>query len=276
MNDADSPIVPMIVDAAGRRLVIRSVWIRGRHVAAEKPSEAASRPVPTVERKRRALRAFFRNPSAVAGLCGLVLIGLAALAAPVVYPQDPLSMVGLPLLWPGADVALPLGTDSLGRDVTAQLMHGARISLLVGVAATLIGLAAGVIAGAGAGYFGGRADSALVRVIEIFQTLPSFVLLVVIVAVLQPSTMTVTLAIGLTSWPTVARLTRAEFRSLRTRDFVTAARALGFGRARIIFIEILPSALPPIIVTASMMVASAILMESTLAFMGLGDPQAVS
>jgi peptide/nickel transport system permease protein len=146
----------------------------------------------------------------------------------------------------------------------------------VGLAATTLGFTAGILVGAVAGYFGGRIDDLLVRLIEIFQTLPSFVLLVVLVAIAQPSALTVTCAIAIVSWPTVARLTRAEFRAIREKDYVMAARSLGYGHARIIFREILPNALPPLIVTSSVMVASAILMESALSFMGLGDPNVVS
>ncbi|MBD9572338.1 ABC transporter permease [Ensifer sp. ENS08] len=225
---------------------------------------------------RRALKVFLANPNALFGTAFLALVIAVALLAPVLYPDDPLSMVGKPFLWPGQDPAFPLGTDALGRDVLAGILHGSRISLFVGLMATALGLTFGVIVGAIAGYFGGWIDDLLVRLIEIFQTLPSFVLLVVLVAIVQSSASTVTLAIAVISWPTVARLTRAEFRAIREKDFVMAARSLGFGHGRIIFREILPNALPPIIVTSSVMVATAILMESALSFMGLGDPNVVS
>lgn len=224
----------------------------------------------------RALRIFVANPNALAGFLVLGIVVLAAIFAPVLYPGDPLAMVGRPMLWPGADPAFPLGTDSMGRDVLAGIVHGARISLVVGLAATALGLGVGVVVGAVGGYFGGRTDDVLVRLTEIFQTMPSFVLLVVIVAIVQPSALTVTLAIAVISWPTVARLTRAEFRAIREKEFVMAARSLGYGHARIIFREILPNALPPLIVTSSIMVATAILMESALSFLGLGDPNVVS
>jgi peptide/nickel transport system permease protein len=225
---------------------------------------------------RRALRLFLRNPSALFGTLVLVVVTLVALAAPLLYPEDPLSMVARPFLWPGQDPRYPLGTDSLGRDVAAGLVWGARVSLLVGVVAMALGVSIGIVIGAAAGYFGGRVDDVLVRLTEIFQTTPSFLMLVVLVAILEPRVETITAAIGLVTWPTIARLVRAEFRSLREKDFVTAARGLGYGNARIIFIEILPNALPPIIVTASVIVASAILMESALAFMNLGDPNRIS
>ncbi|QOZ67359.1 ABC transporter permease [Bradyrhizobium arachidis] len=232
---------------------------------------------PDLERARPHLvRRLRQNPSVIAGGLLLLSIVVAATLAPVLYPADPLGMVARPLLWPGQDLAYPLGTDSLGRDVAAGLMHGARVSLLIGFVATTIGLTVGILIGATAGYRGGRVDDILVRVIELFQTVPSFILLVVLVAIAQPSIVTVTWAIGLVTWPTIARLVRAEFRVLREKEFVMAARSLGFGHARIVFREILPNALPAIIVTASVMVASAILMEAALSFLGLGDPNVVS
>ncbi len=237
-----------------------------------------SRPAPDTSPVvgHRALRAFLKNPNAVIGLIFLALVALAALAAPLIFPGDPLAMAGRPFLWPGEDARYPLGTDSLGRDVLAGIVHGARISLVVGLSATVLGMILGVLVGAVAGYFGGRTDDLLVRATEIFQTMPGFVLLVVIVAVARPSATTITIAIALVTWPTVARLARAEFRSIRERDFVMAAKSLGFGHGHIIFREILPNAMPPLIVTSSIMVATAILMESALSFLGLGDPNVVS
>ena len=224
----------------------------------------------------RALRAFLRNPVAVMATLFLLLVTAIAVAAPLIYPEDPLSMVARPFLWPGQNPKFPLGSDSLGRDVAAGLVWGARISLVIGIAAMALGVTIGIVVGATAGYFGGRIDDALVRLIEIFQTTPSFLMLVVLVAIAEPRVESITVAIALVTWPTIARLVRAEFRSLREKDFVTAARGLGYGHARIIFIEILPNALPPIIVTSSVIVASAILMESALSFMGLGDPNRIS
>lgn len=224
----------------------------------------------------RALRIFLRNPAGIAAFLFLVAVAALSLAAPWLYPEDPLSMVARPFLWPGQNPAFPLGTDSLGRDVAAGLVWGGRVSLLVGFTAMALGVTIGLTVGATAGYFGGRVDDALLRLVEIFQTLPSFIFLVVLVAIAQPSVGTVTLAIAAVTWPTVARLVRAEFRSLREKDYVMAARGLGYGPARIIVREILPNALPPIIVTSSVLVASAILMESALSFLGLGDPNLVS
>jgi peptide/nickel transport system permease protein len=227
-------------------------------------------------RQKRALRSFLRNPAGSIPLVFLLAVTALAVAAPYLYPEDPLSMVARPFLWPGQNAAYPLGTDSLGRDVAAGVAWGTRVSLLVGFSAMLLGVTIGLMVGALAGYFGGRTDDLLVKLIEIFQTPPNFVLLVVLVAIAQPAISTVIVAIALVTWPTAARLVRAEFRSLREKDFVRAARALGYGDARIILREILPNALPPLIVSASVLVATAILMESALSFLGLGDPNLVS
>jgi peptide/nickel transport system permease protein len=228
------------------------------------------------EQPQSALSAFLRNRSAMVGLVLLVSIAALALLAPLLYPEDPLSMVARPLLWPGQSLTFPLGTDSLGRDVAAGLVWGARISLAIGILAMVFGISAGLLVGSLAGYFGGRVDRLLVRLIEVFQTIPSFLLLVIVIAIAQPTLLTVAGAIALVTWPTIARLVRTEFRSLRERDFVLAARSLGVTHPRIIFREILPSALPPVIATSSVLVASAILMESALSFLGLSDPNVVS
>lgn len=227
-------------------------------------------------KKGRRLRAFLRNPNFVAGAAILAFFVLLAAFAGVIFPDDPTSMVGAPLLWPGEDWATPLGTDSLGRDVLAQLAYGARASLLVGIASATIGLAIGMVVGAAAGFFGGWTDTVLMRLVELFQTTPTFLLVIVIVSISDPSLTTIVVAIGLASWPTVARLVRAQFRSLRESDFVMAARSLGYSRLRIIVQEILPNALPPVIVAASVMIANAILTEAGLSFLNMRDPNIVS
>ena len=229
-----------------------------------------------VPRKGRRLRAFLRNPTFVAGLAILSFFVAMALFAGWLFPSDPQDMVAQPLLWPGDDAAYPLGSDSLGRDVLAQLVYGTRASLLVGVASAAIGLAIGMVVGSAAGYFGGRVDTLLMRLVELFQTTPTFLLVIVIVAIREPSLSTIALAIGLASWPTVARLVRAQFRSLRESDFVMAARSLGYSSTRIIVQEILPNALPPVIVAASVMIANAILTEAGLSFLNMRDPNVIS
>jgi peptide/nickel transport system permease protein len=230
---------------------------------------------PTRQR-HRLLRAFLRNPSFLIGvLILLTVIGIAATAG-WLFPDDPLDMAGTPTLWPGQDPEFPLGTDSLGRNVAAGLAYGARVSLLVGISAAAIGLAIGTLVGALSGYFGGWLDTMLVRLTELFQTVPAFLLVIVIVAIGQPSDPVIALAIGIASWPTVARLVRAQFRSLRQAEFITAARSLGYAAPRIIFREILPNAMAPIIVTASVMVANGILTEAGLSFLNMGDPNLIS
>jgi peptide/nickel transport system permease protein len=221
------------------------------------------------------LRRFARNRSAVAGLAVLALVVLMALAAPALYPGDPWDMVAEPFL-PPASPGYPAGTDMMGRDIAAGLFHGARVSLLIGLVATGVALLIGVSVGAVAGYFGGLADNALMRLTELFQTIPAFLFAIVLVAIFRPSVATVVLAIGVVSWPPVARLTRGEFLSLRGRDFVQACVAIGMGDTRIIALHVLPNALAPIVVTGSLMVATAILTEAGLAFLGLSDPNVMS
>jgi peptide/nickel transport system permease protein len=222
------------------------------------------------------MRRFARSRIALIALGMLVLITVLALTAQVLYPVDPWEMAGQPFIWPGTDPEFPLGTDMMGRDLAAGLMHGARVSLLIGVVATAMAVMIGVSVGAIAGYHGGRTDRWLMRLTELFQTLPPFVFAIVVVAILQPTVATVTMAIGLVSWPALARLVRAEFLSLREREFVLASVAIGMGDARIIVTQILPNALPSIVVTASLNVATAILLEAGLSFLGLGDPNVMS
>ena len=220
-------------------------------------------------------RRFFSRPTALIGFALFVAIALVALLAPVIFARGPFSIVGMPLLPPGAP-GLLAGSDVLGRDLAVGLAYGARISLLVGIASTVCAVSIGVLLGAVAGYYGGLVDDLLMRVTEFFQIIPSFVLLMVLVAFLQPSLGSTVVGIALVTWPQVARVVRGEFLSLRSREFVQAARTLGESDARIIFTQILPNALPPIVVVSSMLVGSAILTESALSFLGLGDPNLLS
>ena len=159
--------------------------------------------------RNTALQRFLRNPTAVAGLLFLLAVAALAVLAPVLYPGDPLAMDADALLWPGQDWHYPLGTDAMGRDLMAGIVHGGRVSLQGGLPASLFGVLLGLSVGALAGYFGGRIDYGLQRLIETFQTMPGFVLLVALVAIAQPSVPTLIFAIGIISWPTVARLVRA-------------------------------------------------------------------
>jgi len=218
---------------------------------------------------------FLRNRGAAAGLIVLALVGLAATTADLLFPFSPWDMRGGPFMHPG-EMDFLLGSDSLGRDVAAGIAYGARVSLLIGAVSTAVAVLVGITLGAVAGYAGGMVDDAIMRFTEFFQTVPSFLLAVVLVAIFSPSLSSIVAAIAIVSWPPVARVIRAEFLSLRSREFVQAAEVLGRSRTAIVFREILPNALSPIIVLASLMVASAILLESGLSFLGLGDPNMIS
>lgn len=220
-------------------------------------------------------RRFFSRPTALFGFAIFVAILAIALAAPLIFAHGPFTIVGMPLLPPGSP-GLPVGSDVLGRNMAAGLAFGARISLLVGVISTLGAIVLGVLLGAVAGYYGGAVDDVLMRVTEFFQIIPTFVLLMVLVAFLEPSLASAVIGIALISWPQVARVVRGEFLSLREREFVQAARVLGLSDTSIIFGQILPNALTPIVVISSMMVGNAILTESALSFLGLGDPNLLS
>jgi peptide/nickel transport system permease protein len=235
------------------------------------PLAAAGRP-----RRRGPLSAFLRHPGALIGLVILALVVAAALLAPVLYPTSPWRMVQRPFVPPFTLERVPLGTDALGRDIAAGLMHGAGVSLIVGLVSTLAALLIGVPLGALAGYLGGRVDDALMRFTELFQTVPSFALAIVLVAILQPSLSSMILAIALVSWPPVTRLVRGEVLSLRSREYVQAAIVTGQTTFTILRREVLPNTLSPIVVLASLMVATAILLESSLSFLGLGDPNRMS
>ena len=219
---------------------------------------------------------FASNIGAMVGVVLLLSVIAIAIFAPVLFPGGPWKMVQRPFLTPFAMEALPLGTDTLGRNVAAQLAYGARVSLLVGLVSTLVALLIGVPLGALAGFYGKWVDEGAMRFTEFFQTIPSFALAIVLVAILEPHLTSITLAIAIVSWPPVARLVRAEVMSLRGREFVDAARLAGLSNLRILFGHILPNAMSPIIVMASLMVATAILLESSLSFLGLGDPNIMS
>jgi peptide/nickel transport system permease protein len=219
---------------------------------------------------------FSRNRGAVIGVAILVIVLLVALLAPLLFPQSPWRMVQRPFLAPFAMDQYPLGTDALGRDVIAGLAYGTQVSLLVGLVSTVAALLIGIPIGAMAGYFGGWADDALMRFTEFFQTVPSFALAIVLVAIFEPSIQSIIVAIAIVSWPPVARLVRGEVLSLRSREYVEAAILSGQTSATIIWRQVLPNTLSPIIVLASLMVATAILLESSLSFLGLGDPNLMS
>lgn len=224
---------------------------------------------------RKFWQLYKRNRSAVAGLIVLALVILLAAIAHLIYPEDPFRLAGRSMSPPGENGFL-LGSDSLGRDVAAGIAHGAKTSLLIGLLATIVAVGFGTIMGGLAGYYGGKIDDLLMRTTEMFQTIPSFVFAILLVAIIKPSIKSIVIAIAVVSWPAVARLVRGEFLSLKNREFVQACHTLGMSDLRIMLGEILPNCLSPIIVIGSLMVATAILIESGLAFLGLGDPNIMS
>ncbi len=214
-------------------------------------------------------RYFKRNRLALGGLFVIVLIFLVAGSAPWIAPHDP-GKTDISLKLKPPSLRHPLGTDQLGRDVLSRMLYGSRISLSVGFVAVAISLFIGILVGAVAGYYGRWVDSLLMRFVDIMLCFPTFFLILTVVALLGPSIFNIMLVIGITSWMGTSRFVRAEFLSLRERDFVQAARALGVKDGRIIFRHILPNGLAPVFVTATLDVASAILVEAGLSFLGFG------
>ncbi|MGR3701334.1 MAG: ABC transporter permease [Paracoccaceae bacterium] len=212
-----------------------------------------------------------RNPSGLIGLVLLAAVVFLAIFAAVLFPEDPFEMVGMPFMPPLQGEFL-LGTDMLGRDIASGIAYGARISLLVGVVATFVIVLMGTIVGGLAGYYGGWIDTAAMRVTEFFQTIPTFIGAIVIVAVAGATLPNVIGAIAIVSWAPLARLVRAEVRSIKSREFVEACVALGMSDMRILIVQIMPNVLSIIVVAGSLMVATAILFEAGLSFLGLGDP----
>lgn len=205
------------------------------------------------------------------GLAILIFVALVALFAPVIAPDGPFELGGPRLAPPGTE-GYPLGTDHLGRSMLAQLVYGARVSLVIGVVAAGISLIVGVMVGSLAGYYGGVTDMVLSRITDMFLIIPAFFLIIVVVATLGSGIMYVMIVIGLTAWPTSARLMRSQAMSLRDRTFVQALRALGESSPKILVRHIIPNGIQPLIANASLDIASAILIEAGLSFIGLGDP----
>ncbi|MDB5488376.1 MAG: transporter permease [Reyranella sp.] len=227
----------------------------------------------TVRPSRQVWNRFRRKKTALFGLAGAALFVVIALLAPVLAPYDMMDM-GPSFLPPGAGHLL--GTDSLGSDVLSNMILGTRTSLIVGLCAVVTSTLIGLTVGSISGYFGGRTDNILMRITEMFQILPQFFLAIIVVALFGSSIWNIVFVIGILTWPVTARLLRAEFLSLRKREFVDAARALGMSDFDLIVREILPNALPPIIVNASLQISGAILLEASLSFLGLGDPDGMS
>ncbi|MDR1165657.1 MAG: ABC transporter permease [Deltaproteobacteria bacterium] len=208
------------------------------------------------------------------GLVALAFIGLAVSLGPVLYGIDPFEIVSAPFMEPGG--GNPLGTDYVGRDVLAGVLSGGRASLSVGFFAALFTGAIGLSVGSLAGFFGGALDAFLMKVTEFFQVLPTLLFAMVLVTIFGPTLWMETLAIGLASWMSVARLARAEFIKIKELDYVKSAVSAGAAPRRLIFKTILPNALPPILVAAAFDVSFAILLEGSLSFLGLGDPNQMS
>lgn len=221
------------------------------------------------------LRSFASRPSTLIGLAIITIVIGVALLADVIYPGNPFRMVARPNLPPLSPGHL-FGTDMLGRDLTAAVVHGSRVTLIIAGFSTLLAVAFGTFIGAVSGYYGALVDDAAMRVTEFFQAIPSFLFAIVLIAVVAPSRLSIVVAIAVVSWPSIARLVRAEVLSLRTRDFVRAAKVGGLSDMRILFSHILPNAMSPLLVSASVVMATSILIESGISFLGLGDRNAVS
>lgn len=238
---------------------------------------AAKRSAPRGER-RSARQGFWlrfaRRPSAMLGLAILIGLIVLALGADRIAPYDPFATSNDVLQAPTS--THPLGTDDLGRDIWSAVLHGARVSLLVGLTVATSATTLGLLVGGVAGYLGGLIDDVLMRVAELFQVVPRFFLALIVVALLGSSIWLIVLVLGLTYWPGTARLLRSQVLTLRTRDYVLAARTVGVPEALIFLRHVLPGALPVIITQAALHVGSAILIEAALSFLGLGDRNVVS
>ena len=218
---------------------------------------------------RQAYHEVKRNWLAFGGGLLVLSVFVIAIFAPWIAPYDP-SMIDIKNILVGPSSQHFFGTDDLGRDVLSRMIYGARVSLEVGFVAIGIATLIGILLGAVSGYYGGAIDSAIMRAVDIMLSIPTIFLVLAVIAILEPSIINIMVVIGLTSWMEPARLVRAEFISIKEREFVTAARALGASDSRIIFKHILPNGLSPILVSATMGIGGAVLVESALSFLGLG------
>lgn len=223
---------------------------------------------------RAAWRGFVANQAAVIGLVLLTLVVLAGIFGPVLVDANPFEMVEAPLMPPGDGGRL--GSDYLGRDVFVSLVYGARTTLLIALAATAFTVVIGTVVGALAGYYGGVVDDLLMRFTEFFQVLPNLIFAMVLTTLFSSGLWTVIFAIGVVNWCPLARLTRAEFMRLKSQEFVMAARAAGATDLRIITRTILPNAMPPLIISITLLVGICILFEAALSFLGLTDPDVMT
>ncbi len=214
-------------------------------------------------------RRFKRNRLSVAGLAVILTIASVAVAAPIVAPYNPFAIDVYNVISAPSSAHL-LGTDELGRDVLSRMIWGGRVSLAVGFVAVGISITIGIIIGALAGFYGKAVDAILMRLVDIMLCFPTLFLILAVIAIIGPGIWVIMVVIGITSWMDVSRLVRAEILTLKERDFVAAARAVGASDFRIIFRHILPNALSPVFVSATLGIAGAILLESGLSFLGLG------
>jgi peptide/nickel transport system permease protein len=224
----------------------------------------------------RGWRRLARNPLALVGSLILLVVVGSAVLAPWIAPHDPAKQTLLrrftPPVWAaGGHAAYPLGTDQVGRDILSRIIHGARLSLLVGVTAVVVSVLVGVTVGLVSGFAGGRVDTVLMTIVDITLSFPQLLLALAFVAALGPSLVTIILVLGLTGWERYARVVRAEVLALREKDFVEAARALGVGAARVILRHLLPNTFSSIVVLSTLQVAQAILQEAALSFLGVGS-----
>ncbi|MDA8368555.1 MAG: ABC transporter permease [Nocardiopsaceae bacterium] len=233
------------------------------------------------ERRRRAFaefcREYARNRAGLAGLAGLVVLAAIALSAPLFIDPAGLTVTGgSGGRFESPSARYPLGTDAFGRSVLAMVVWGARISLTVGFLATFVSVALGTLIGITAGHFGGWSANVLMRVTDWFAVLPALVMAVALAAVMSRSTVTIIIAIGVTAWPATARIVRAQTLAVEARPFIERARALGGGHGHIMLRHVLPNVMPVVLAQTTLLVAESIIMESTLAFLGLGDPATIS
>ncbi|MBI4822625.1 MAG: ABC transporter permease [Nitrospirae bacterium] len=212
---------------------------------------------------------FLRNRLAVSGAIAVFILVICSVFAPLIAPYEP-TAIDIENVLSSPSIRHPLGTDELGRDVFSRMLWGGRVSLKVGFVAVGIAISIGVLIGSISGFYGGKVDTVLMRFVDIMLAFPTFFLILAVIAILEPSIFTIMAVIGITSWMDVSRLVRAEFLTLKERDFVLSAKALGAGNLRVMFKHILPNALSPVFVSATFGIAGAILVESGLSFLGLG------
>jgi len=243
---------------------------------ADHPAEACAA-MPELSRKyyetqtRRIWRRFLRHRLAVAGGCVVAALLLMAIFANIIAPHDPLALdTQRRFIPPLANPEYVMGTDEMGRDMLSRLFHGGRISLAVGIAAMFATVVTGLLVGLISGFYGGRIDNTLMRLTDTMLCFPQVFLLLVLAAFITPTVVSIALIIGLTSWMEVARIIRAQIQYIKEQDFVQAAFALGASEARIMFKELLPNAIAPVMVSATLNVANAVLMESYISFLGYG------